>query len=337
MSDRILYDRGWWLQIATDDEIRTWESPKQAGDYALSIGFKIQKNADLKANDAEITITNLSPAARAFIVKNANVELKAGYRDSLGLIFKGAVEFVGHQKQGTDWITTISARDGSIQWREQGISVTFKKDTPVEKVLRKLYETINEAPAIQGFSTVNAGIKGALSLLPIKVYATSTKQTAKPKAAPALTAEQKAANAARRTQEQQQRSQRNAQDAANIKLERARIFRGAAMQHLETLCRSYGLKAVWEDQALHIVPDESFTDSEVIDLTVESGLIGSPEPIEKGGWRVTSLLRHEFKLFRAVSVLSAELDGLYKIVRIEHGGERRGSDWFTVLEVHPIA
>lgn len=335
MSERVLYDRKWKIIAASDSERREWASAESVADFELNMGFRIQKNDDLKSNDAEITIYNLSPESRAFLKKNTNVELHAGYADASGLIFKGLIEFIGHTKQGPNWETKFHCRDGALAWRESGLSVTFKKDTPIEKVIEKLADRITEDPKIPDFRGINKILRGELRLELRKIYARATKDTSKPKRTN-LTDAQKAARKAEAERAKAQRNAKAAQAKETFKLDRARTIRGLAMKYLEELCKSYGLRAVLEDQSLSILPINGSRSDTVIYLTANSGLIGSPEPIENGGWRVVSLLRHEFKLFAEVAITSAELDGVFRIRRIEHSGDRIGSDWFTILEVEPV-
>lgn len=321
-----LYNRAWSIQVATDEQITKWESPATPEDYALSVAFKCTKTADLKPNDAEIKIYNLSEKSRNFIQKNANIEVSAGYKGNVGLIFKGVVQFVDNKHDGVQWESTITARDGALQWRDIGVTVAFEKGSPVETVIQKLISQVTKAPEVTGpYSVVNQGIVGSLAISPSVLYPKAVPSTAKQGTTPRKAASNGPA----------QRATAQALQSG-LKLERGRILRGVAMRQLEIFCKSYGLKAIWGDQKLSVVPANQAVDGEIISLTPDSGLIGIPEPIEGGGFRFTSLLRHEFRLGCDFNVESKTCNGIYRVKRIEIDAERDSQNWYSTLEAVPI-
>jgi hypothetical protein len=113
------------------------------------------------------------------------------------------------------------------------------------------------------------------------------------------------------------------------------MIKGGALAALDFICKSFNLKPIIEDQAISIFPigvSRVTEDADIVYLTPDSGLIGSPEPIEKGGYRFVVLLRSDLKLFSDVIVSSEEVQGTYRITRVEYTGERRGQDWYATIE-----
>lgn len=335
----VYYDRKFKIIINTGEFIKTIESPTEPEDHALTIAFQIVKTADVKANDAELTIYNLNKDSRDLIIKNANVEIHAGYKNLIGMIFKGTVEFVSHTKQGTDWETKIVCRDGALAWRESGISVCFEKGTSIDKVIDKLIQTITLPPNLENkFREINKIAKGKIDNRPTKQGTTAVKATAKSLS----TGFQRYADidqAARKKQiEAAQRAKlvKANQSPQVIKLEKAEIIKGASMQILDLFCQTFGMKAVLSDQCISIKPVGSPIDEDIVYLTPESGLIGSPEPIEKGGYRIVSLLRHDYRIYSDIAVLADGVDGIFRIKRVEYNGEKNGQNWYATIEGDPV-
>jgi hypothetical protein len=319
MSKRF-YDRYWSVKIADDNDEYLWERP--------DIQFEAVRTWDLKSNELTLELRNLSPDSRDFITKNKNLELVAGYVDNHGLIFKGIIEFVGHQHSGSEWITKITCRDGGVMWRQTGISVTFKKGTPISKVLDKIIERITDAPALgQQFEEINRIAKGNIKNVPTKLY---------PKKEPVYKQKRRprAKNAAEFNAREREKKAAQEQKTENIKLERDKIIQGVAPQKLQILAKSYGLLAVIDEQTLSLIPADAPLEDSIIYLSPESGLIESPEPIEKG-IRWTSLLQHEPKPGSQIRLYSLYYEGDFKNERVEFKGNSESNEWYVIGEAVP--
>lgn len=111
----------------------------------FTLDFQVNKDASATENTALIRIFNLSPQSRAHFEQADNiVELFAGYEDNVKMIFKGDVIELGatHQKNGSDWVTTVKANDGGTKLLQTKIAVPFAADTKYSTVLNKLVETL---------------------------------------------------------------------------------------------------------------------------------------------------------------------------------------------------
>ncbi len=314
-----LYNPVWQVTINDGQLIKKYD--------ALDISFKITKSADTTPNELEIELYNLNGESRGFIQKLCNIELLAGYQELNGLIFKGVVEFVGHEKQGTEWVTKVTAKDGAIQWRNTFINISFAKGTTIDKVIKKLFDKITEPPAIASkFKAIDTALKGELELATTKLYPQAPKVSQKPnKTAQPAPGPDKVKAARDRAAAAKQRKE-------NIKLEKARLVRGSAMKKLDLFCKSYGLEAIWDDQTLHVIPIDSGLNGDTQVLSAQSGLIGSPEQIETG-LKIQSLLRCDLKIARVLILESVYYSGIYQIQRVEHAGNTRSEEWFTTVEV----
>lgn len=318
MSKRF-YERYWSVKIADDNDEYKWQRP--------DIQFDAVRTWDLKSNELNLELYNLSPASRDFITKGKNLELVAGYVDNHGLIFKGIIEFVGHQHMGTEWVTKITCLDGGKMWREVGISTTFKKGTPISNVLDKLIERITDTPELgQQFAEINRVLKGNIKSVPTKLYPKTYD--------PTPTRRPRIKNEAQFNAREREKKAAREQKTENIKLERDKLVKGAAAQKLEILARSYGLRAIIDEQTLSLLPADAPLDDSIIYLSPESGLIESPEPIEKGiRWK--SLLQHELKPGSQIRLGSLYYEGDFKNERIEFKGASNSNEWYVMGEAVP--
>lgn len=317
-----LYSPVWSVAIDDGETKKTFN--------ALDLSFKVTKSADTTPNELEIELYNLNADSRGLIQKLCNIELSAGYQEVNGLIFKGVVEFVGHEKQGTEWVTKVTAKDGAVQWRNTFVNISFAKGTPIDQIIKKLFDKITEPPEIAAkFKAIDTALKGELELVPTKLYPQSPKVSQKPNKTPQPAPTPDKVKAAR------DRAAAAKQRKENIKLEKAKLVRGSALKKLDLFCKSYGLEAIWDDQTLHVVPIDSGLSGEAQLLSVQSGLIGSPEQIETG-LKISSLLRADIKIARFILLESTYYSGVYQITRLEHNGNTRGNEWFTTIEAKPV-
>jgi hypothetical protein len=105
----------------------------------LDIAFEIEKDESPEPNPCHIEIFNLSNENRATLAKYAIVPviLKAGYKDNIGIIFKGDMVRCSHVLENASWKTTLSCGDGaSIQGKRTKQS--YAKGTPLKKVIKDL-------------------------------------------------------------------------------------------------------------------------------------------------------------------------------------------------------
>lgn len=309
--------------IANDGvEERRWDN--------LDGKFKIRKTADTKPNKAELEIYHLNDVSRRFVdPRNVNLQIIAGYQRNKGVAYRGASTFTKHDFTDDGFATMIEALDGGIQRRNTFISVAFDRGTDVKVVIERILKELSKTPEIQAqYAQINKITQAKLDLVGFKPKSEATPKTKKTTAPPAKTESQQKS-------EQLKKKQQARVNAAEAKLKKGRIVRGAAFEKLDLFCRAFGLTAILNDQSLSIVPKDAATESELIVLNADSGLLGIPERTETG-WKVMSTLRHEFNPGRLVAIDSFFLSGQFLISVVEHEGDTMTDTWQTILEVYAI-
>jgi len=118
--------------------------------HEIKIDFQITKGISSKSNTARISIWNLTESHRNSMGKEFDkITLKAGYippgdSGNVGVIFKGDVRDVEHQRDGADIVTIISCGDGQKALLRSNISKTFPKGTPTKDVVEELYKQMEK-------------------------------------------------------------------------------------------------------------------------------------------------------------------------------------------------
>jgi hypothetical protein len=92
----------------------------------LRVQFEVEKTVESAPNEAKIKIFNLTPEHEAQIKEEFDeVILNAGYKDNIGMIFRGNIQHVYRYRNKTDTITEIVASDGDKDYRLATINTTF--------------------------------------------------------------------------------------------------------------------------------------------------------------------------------------------------------------------
>ena len=141
--------------------------------HELKIGFSVEKDISSTANTATISIWNMAPGHRNAVGKEFDeIELSAGYMPpsglsgagffnfmgssfgmsggNVGIIFKGNVRDVKHERDGPDIVTRIECGDGDEALRRGVTSKSFPKGTKVEDVVNELYSKMSEYGVTKG-------------------------------------------------------------------------------------------------------------------------------------------------------------------------------------------
>ena len=110
----------------------------------LDISFFVEKTLTSEPNTAEIKIYNLNDANRKTLCDQQRIPvmLKAGYQNSVGLLFKGDLTEAFSQREGPDWATTIRSGDGLVTLRSAQIQQSFKTGRSVMEVLKSIAKTL---------------------------------------------------------------------------------------------------------------------------------------------------------------------------------------------------
>ena len=93
---------------------------------ALHISFSIEKADTETPNTAKVSLWNLNPEHLAILnEKDCIITLKAGYGETMPLLFVGAVTFTSTSLDGADRETAIEAADGLVALRDSYVSLSY--------------------------------------------------------------------------------------------------------------------------------------------------------------------------------------------------------------------
>ena len=116
---------------------------------------------------------------------------------------------------------------------------------------------------------------------------------------------------------------------------------GGAWDEFQRLLDGTGFEGSIQDGVVQLLERGQPTNDQDILLTSDSGLIGSPELVEKKkkNEKMTSIVRARSLLQpglfpgRAVKIESTAIDGRYRIESVTHTGDTHGTDWYSDIEV----
>lgn len=111
---------------------------------------------------------------------------------------------------------------------------------------------------------------------------------------------------------------------------------GQVVDILDKYVSSMGFQWSIQDGQLQFLRPKQTTLEEVVLLTKETGLIGSPEQGEDGTVTVKSLLQGKLKPGRRVVIKSQMVVGMFKIDKVNHYGDTWGGDWYSEVEAKPV-
>jgi hypothetical protein len=272
-------------------------------DQKLKIQFEIIKTVDPEPNQAIVKIYNLNQTNEEKI-KNEYDEIiiNAGYQDASRLIFRGNIIRVFRYRDKTDFITEIEAGDGDKDFRNAIMNETLAAGTSTSQLVDR---------AVKSFSST---LKG---------------------------------------ESQVQNKQRL----------RGKVISGNTRDILSDIAAENGANWSIQDGQLQIVKTDGVLPDEAIVVNSNTGMLGSPEINDKGiavqallnpQFRVNGVIKLDNNVIRAKRANRATLansterdalkaeknpvrldpDGLYKILKITHKGDTRGTggDWVTDIE-----
>jgi hypothetical protein len=127
----------------------------------LRVQFEVEKTVESAPNEAKIRIFNLTPENEEKIKEEFDeVILNAGYKDNIGMIFRGNIQHVYRYREKTDTITEIIASDGDKDYRLATINTTFAAGSTNLDIIDA---------AIDSFQGVGDTNRGTIAV-PAKVY-----------------------------------------------------------------------------------------------------------------------------------------------------------------------
>lgn len=268
----------------------------------LNVKFSIKKFGSQKANVAKFEVYNLSKATRdKFSTKNVDLIFECGYVNEFGLLFKGQIDLSNHVKSNTEWITTLECKDGLKQMQDTILSFTVKEGETYSSVLNKI---ISESGIDKGFITTTKPPNFDLFSKQDKAQFNKTKSAIQ-------------------------------KDLSSHTYNKAASFHGAFETIMNTFTSRAGLKWSINDGKLDVYPPGIAKPIAVININKNSGMIGSPERLDRG-LKVKSLLRPLFIPGVTIKLEADDttLNGEYNIVNVEHTGELDSTgNWVSILEV----
>jgi hypothetical protein len=113
------------------------------------------------------------------------------------------------------------------------------------------------------------------------------------------------------------------------------VAHGRASTELERLLSARGLEWSIQDGRLQVLPKRGTT-AQVVSLSPDTGLVGSPEygtPDKKGAasvLKVKALLQPQIKPGGKIRIDSANIHGVFfRVEEVEHRGDTAGGDWYS--------
>jgi hypothetical protein len=90
----------------------------------MTVRFDVEKSTEREPNRAKVELCNLTPDVREQLEQAAEpqIELEAGYKDLIDVIFAGDVRSVHSRRSGPDIWTVIDSEDGGRAYRTARIS-----------------------------------------------------------------------------------------------------------------------------------------------------------------------------------------------------------------------
>lgn len=117
----------------------------------LDIDFDVERSVVWANNTAQFKIYNAAADTRSTLAaKGANVTFKAGYADeALGVIFIGNVIDTITEKDGVNWVTTISAASifsNKVALERKSVALSFGANASMQSVLEEIAATVQIVP-----------------------------------------------------------------------------------------------------------------------------------------------------------------------------------------------
>jgi len=112
---------------------------------SLDISFKVTKTLTEEPNTVELVIYNLNPDNRAALEQQQKVpvQIEAGYKDAMGVIFLGKVREVWSSYNPPNWVTTLSSGDGEDELQTSRVNKSYGPGTPVTVIIKDVAKGIN--------------------------------------------------------------------------------------------------------------------------------------------------------------------------------------------------
>lgn len=108
---------------------------------------------------------------------------------------------------------------------------------------------------------------------------------------------------------------------------------GAIERELDRIARSCGLEWSIQDDELQFLDQGAPLQELGIELTSDTGLVGSPEPGNRGLTEVQCLMIPDLFPGRRVSLRSEHVTGIYRVETTRHQGGTAERDWYVNMQL----
>lgn len=263
----------------------------------LKISFQVSKNLHGTPNSSIIKIYNLNPNNQTLIQKEyTDIILNCGYQNNVKLIFRGNIQHVFKYRDKTDFVTEVEAADGDDDYRNAQLNVTLAAGTSRKDVVRAAVGSFNST--IEGYSDLD--------------------------------------------------------DFTHV---RGVVLSGNTRDILGDLAKDSGSHWSIQDGQLQVVKTSKTLPDQAIVINSDTGMLDVPEISDKG-IEVKCQLNPDIKVNgkiklnnndirireKKASLLSGssqrlqksqqtpvrlDPDGIYKVIRLQHRGGNRETDWLT--------
>lgn len=142
---------------------RNYELYAQASDgetkvikYPFTLEFDVKRSLFGSPNISSFRIYNLSTLNRAALRKDVNnnlgsiaedsrgIYLRAGYGETMPIIFKGTISQAWSVREGVDWITEIQSFDGGFAYANGSLDENFKQQTTNRTIIESMVNSLKK-------------------------------------------------------------------------------------------------------------------------------------------------------------------------------------------------
>ena len=266
----------------------------------LKISFQIEKDTTKESNKARLEIYNLSESSRKAVETADNeIEIYAGYQDSVVRCFIGTVTYGYTRDVGTDCITTLDLADGTIALRDSYCSLSYAPNASAKTIIQRCANEMG-IPVVYGEDVGELeSYKNGYSFIG--------------QAKDALTEICNALGLSWNIQN----NILNVIMAGGTSTNRGLVFSPQS-----------GLIGVPE----RIVQAE-YKSNKSNPKKTQKEKAKKEEPRKKAGWRIFTLLAPSVNPADMVKVESKWITGWFRVDKVHHRGDYNGQNWTSVMEL----
>jgi len=136
----------------------------------------------------------------------------------------------------------------------------------------------------------------------------------------------------------------SASDFSNaVTLANGHAYAGPTKDAIDNTAKMTNSTVTVEDNKLKVIPKGKHSKDAIVDVSITTGLIGSPEKIEnqgtdadtskiKDGWKIKVFLQPKIRIGGRINIDSEPIKGVFIADSINHVGDTAHGDWQTIVE-----